>query len=136
MSAYYVWLKIRNQFYPKIQFSKFYNPYIAKSLVPYFLSILIKKIIWKYDILDFIHPDPDGPGEQNSPPVRVYCDMKTGATRIQHNQGEQVSSVVQVCFNHVVIYDTSNSKIQWSYLLKMKLNPNIKRKYNLLKYRR
>jgi hypothetical protein len=46
------------------------------------------------DKIKLLPKDPDGSGV-GAPPVEVFCDMKTGTTRIDHQLMEQVRNVVR-----------------------------------------
>jgi len=56
--------------------------------------------------------DPDGPGP-NSPPVKVYCDLKTGTTRINHQLHQQAVTPCRErgCFVRAVDYEIPMKQI-------------------------
>jgi len=56
--------------------------------------------------------DPDGTGV-NSAPVKVYCDMKTGSTRVDHNLQEQEIGACRErgCFVRAVDYKIAMKQI-------------------------
>jgi hypothetical protein len=66
------------------------------------------------DKIKILPKDPDGSGV-GAAPVEVFCDMKTGTTRIDHQLMEQVLSIVrQPSFRWSGSAVSSNSSDQFS----------------------